>query len=651
MRIEREMNGRGVFYSRDSGGKHEQSPAEYVGWTARKAKEHGVRFDGTAETINEMIRSGQPVRGDIFFDYCVPGNELSRPALDALQTEIRRDPSISHVFIPRRDRLARPDDPLDAIKLESEMRRQGITIVLMNKVLPPLRKGQRAELAEGLTAFIEYDQSGRFREQLAEKMIPVQLALARLGFSAGGRAPFGFRRTLARDDGSVVRQLTDGEIVRQAGHHVIWLPGPDSEIGLIRRIVEMLEIMPASQVASRLNNEGIPSPDAGRYRTDNGVKHRVSGVWHQSTIVGIGRNKLLAAVVTYGKRSLGDQRRISPESPTGARELDASDLRSDGKAKVIRNPVGLLITTQARFEPLIPAEQHDNLQQILDARGGTQRGKPRSRDPEKNPLGGRVFDLGCSWPMYRVPYGKSFRYKCGLYQQSHAQQCHHNHVDGLAASHYVLAEFRKRFLKPGMMDRLEQKLRERLAAETSSTSDTHELTNKQTELAEIRTKLQKASENLALAQSPTHYQAISKVFDDLHRREVLLAEEASRLERVGHKTSNLDELAAAMAVVGQLTALASDADNLGDLGRLFARLNAQLFLAFHSVRKKKRIEQKLRGGVLTFGTAPAPIEKYAGPTARRSLTARNSPEIAIDNDVVSGREEKSLGNISRGDRI
>ena len=82
--------------------------------------------------------------------------------------------------------------------------------------------------------------------------------------------------------------------------------------------------MPASRVAARLTAEGVPTPDAGRTRVDGGVRHATSGVWNQPTITNIARNPLLRAVVSYGRRSMGDQVRFSPEGP---RILDDADLR------------------------------------------------------------------------------------------------------------------------------------------------------------------------------------------------------------------------------------------------------------------------------------------------------------------------------------
>src|SRR5262249_32649348 len=152
-------------------------------------------------------------------------------------------------------------------------------------------------LGELIVSLIDYEKSGKDRRELAEKMIYAQLQLARRGFSTGGRAPYGFRRWLAKDDGTAVRQLADGEYVRMAGHRVVWLAGPEEELEVIRRVLTMLETTPASRVAAVLTAEKVPPPDHGRSRTDNGVRHTTSGVWHQPTVVNIARNPLLAAVV------------------------------------------------------------------------------------------------------------------------------------------------------------------------------------------------------------------------------------------------------------------------------------------------------------------------------------------------------------------
>jgi hypothetical protein len=124
---------------------------------------------------------------------------------------------------------------------------------------------------------------------------------------------------------------------------------------------------------------------------------------------------------------MGDQLRFSPDGP---RPLEDDDRRRDGQPKVVANPESDRIRVGAKFEPLVDGPRQARLLQTLDARAGTQRGKPQSSDPAGNPLGARIFDLACGWPLYRQPYNGSFRYLCGLYQQSHGASCRHNHVDG-----------------------------------------------------------------------------------------------------------------------------------------------------------------------------------------------------------------------------
>ena len=92
--------GRAVFYTRDSLGKHETTPGEYVLWARRAAVQYGVAFYGTPERIEAMIRSGRSKDNDLFLDYGVTGNQLSRPGLDALIQTALTDFGISHVLIP-----------------------------------------------------------------------------------------------------------------------------------------------------------------------------------------------------------------------------------------------------------------------------------------------------------------------------------------------------------------------------------------------------------------------------------------------------------------------------------------------------------------------------------------------------------------------
>ncbi len=652
---------RALFYHRDSGGKAEMAPAEYVEWARQTAEKLNLSFDGTPDRLNIMIREKQFAHGDLFLDYGVKGNLLKRKGLGALMKEAVEDPSVTHVVISRRDRLARPDDPIDGVKLENSLRNAGKTIVYMDRTLPPLKKGKKADLSELIMSLVDFDRAEKDRRDLAQKIIHAQLQLAKLGFSTGGRPPYGFRRWLAKDNGTRVRELEEGERVRMAGHHVVWLPTAEEELKVIHRILEMLDTMPASRVAAQLTKEGIPSPDAGRSRTDNGVKHLVSGVWHQTTVTSIARNELLVAVVSFGLRSMGDKLRFTPDGP---RELEKTDFREDEKPKVIRNPEDQRITAPAKFEPLVDVERHQKLIAKLDARGGTQRGKPRSRDPSKNPLGCRIFDMNCSWPMYREPYGRSFRYKCGYYSQSHGANCSNNTVDGVTATQFMLSCLRQRLLSPTLLPIAEQELRELAGQEDGKREADQELVNRRAQLIRVQSQLKTVSDNMALAKTPEQYEVISAKFDQLKAQEASLQTEIAETELKTDQVPDTEaEIAGAMGIIHRLTDLATSSNSLELAAEAFQLTNARLFLQFRAVQVKKRLLNKLSGGVAVLGSAPNPIEVYRGPTGRRALNYNGSTALKAaepgklslpsppKHTISSGSEGNSLGNVSRGERI
>jgi hypothetical protein len=652
--MQRPEHGRALFYTRDSGGKHEMTPGQYVNWAIGRSKQQQLSFDGTTDGIATMIRDGLVRHGDLFLDYDVCGNLLSRPGLDALIAEVDRDKNVSHVLIPRRDRLARPDDPLDGVQLELDLRRRGVYIEYMDRLCPPIAKGQRLKLDDLLSGVIDFDRAGKDRTELAQKILLAQLSLAERGFSTGGRPPYGFRRWLVQDDGTHIRELTDGERVRTRGQHVVLLPGPDSEWDVINRILGLLKTTPANRVAKILTEEGIPSPDAGRYRTDHNVKHMVRGVWHQTTVINIARNPLLVAMSVFGRRSMGDQLRYSSSGP---RALEDCDYRADGKPKVIRRPDGEVIRTTARFAPRVDPAEHDSLLHVLDQRGASQRGKPRSRDPSKNPLGSRIFDMNCGWPMYRVPAGETFKYKCGAYMQ--ARQCDHNQIDGPTIARFGLSCLRQK-LSPRLIEKIEARLRAYADADQARFVPDINLSEKKTVLASLKADLSRIQRNMALAENESQYRATAAVYEETKQSVNILEHEVLEIARQQSSGYNAEaEIIAAMAVLERLPEVAANCDNLAKIGEVFRQVNLRMFLRFQKVQIKKRTVNKLAVGAVTFGDAPAPVPLYSGPTGRRASTAITAAAFAagsenghaVPNCMVSGEEGNSLGNVSRGDRI
>jgi hypothetical protein len=643
---------RGLFYSRDSGGKHETTPAQYVGWACREAEKLGVSLQAGPSDIDEMIRTGKSHFNDLFLDYGVQGHRLEREGLNALFAEIEADERISHVFIPHRDRLARPDDATDGMRLELRFRLAGITLVFMDRVCDAIGKGQSPDIGELIISLIDYHNAGKDRRDLAEKMIYAQIALAQNGFSVGGRARYGFDRWLVTAAGTPVRLLAEKERVRMPNHHTAWLPATDGRLEIALRIREMLRTTPASRVAAQLTREGIPSPDAGRTRKDNGVVHPVSGAWNQATIVSIGRNPLFAGLTTAGRRSMGDQLRFTPKGP---RRLNEADFRTDDKPKVIQNPADAHIVANAHFQPLVDPEAHRELTEILDARAGTQRGKPRSRDPGRNPLGGRIFDVACRWLMYRAPCKQSYQYYCGQYRQSHGALCSHNHVDGPTAVRFVLSCLRQRIA--GFETELEARLRKLAQRDQAKVNGDARATAAKNAIAQIGAELKTVKRNLPLARNSEQYEIIAAKFDELSNQKRMLDAQLKREINVAGPNAIEEEISSALALADRLAALANDEANLPAITELFGAMNVRLFLRFRPEQVKRRKLNLLVSGVLTMGTAPPPIDIYSGPTARaklKKLVSQDSGKTDSDlpdNNNGSGSEGDSLRNVNRGDRI
>jgi hypothetical protein len=163
-----------------------------------------------------------------------------------------------------------------------------------------------------------------------------------------------------------------------------------------------------------------------------------------------------------------------------------------------------------------------------------------------------------------------------------------------------------------------------------------------------------------LAKTEVQHEAAAEVLEDLAKQKKSLAVEivsAKALVILANKPEA--EVEAALAVLGRLPKLVADQHNLAAIGKAFGLVNLRLFLKFKKVQVKKRTLNRLDHGVVTFGEASPPVPLYAGPTGRRAIAANTaalvaaSPEgdVTLPDRLGSGREDKSLGNVNRGDRI
>jgi len=270
----------------------------------------------------------------IHLDDAKQGDDLSRLGLTTLFSRVMIDRSISHVFAFKQDRMGRPEIAAEMVAMESKLRIDGVALVYQGKFLGPAT-GQGIGIADDITSLVDYYASHQFLVDLAVQMVFTKNRLAKEAYSGGGRAPYGFQRALYDPATGKWELLPDGRSITHGNRHVVWVPGDPEKIGHWLKMLELKEQgWGYKRIATWMNEQGIPSPDAGRTRTDHGVKHLVSGRWNGTTVKHLLENRTILGILDVGRRSEGKKRRTGPDGP---RVLNDGDLNAERQPKRIRN--------------------------------------------------------------------------------------------------------------------------------------------------------------------------------------------------------------------------------------------------------------------------------------------------------------------------
>ena len=387
---------------------------------------------------------------------------------------------------------------------------------------------------------------------------------------------------------------------------------------------------------------------------ENGTFVPFSGLWTQTTVRNIARNPNLVAVYEYGRRNEGTQKRMTRH---GSRSLNTSDFR-DGKPITVRNPVDSWIVKKvSHYDPIIPPEKHATILATLDERGKHLLGKTRTRDHVIAPLDGRVFDMNCGWPMYRARRQSKIWYACGLYMNTAASECGYIRIAAEMGVRFVISVLRQKVFPPTRI----QNIRDRIShiAHSKHGDDKQSKTRGGLEgkAKELKSKRERVSENLALAENPEQFKAMSKTFDDLTRQ----LQEVTKLIECEPIVQTLRDVEKEVDfALARLDECEKDLEKLSPLDlatrSLFEKLNVRLFVKFQNVVEGKRAFAKLFAGVLTIGLAPCPIPLYNGPTDRervRKMRASGIPVRSVLECVIPGirvtdsPEAESSGNVKR----
>lgn len=651
---------RGLIYLRRSGDRQETSLEKQLAWALHAAKQHAVAVDATVEDLVYMQDHGLHTYKSLRLDNAVTGSDLERPGLTALCRDAAGDRNVSHVFALKRDRLGRPEVPLDMMVIEATLCRDGITIVRSDGISSPYSSDDEV-LTSIVSMAVDYHMSGKFLRDLAEQMIRTQLYLARKGLWTGGNAPFGFVRALVNERGEILEELPPGRHIRQAGCHVVIVPNDEKKIEIWIHILWLKEQgWGYKRIARHLNELGIPSPDAGRTRTYHGVKREVPGTWTHTTVRALCMNRAILGLLDYGRRSEGKHRRLGKDGP---RAVDDSERNGSKKVKRIFNHPSLMTTSKLPMDPKFDPGRWEKIQAETEKRGKIQRGIPRTRDPARYPLSCRVVDLsdGCRSTMYGRTDGKRRVYVCGRYMATGGAECEKNTVDGEALLRFTLDTLLELTDRLDIQGRLREKLLER--ARRDQPDDPFMQHNdlrrasQQALVADLDRQLKAAKRNLATEESPEYREAIREEFgrikSELDGAQAQL--EAIPQARPSAARTPEEEVSAAMSLLGEIRRVAEDEHARADILQLTQRLGVRIGLRFvDAVKGRKRHVRRLVGGVIIFGNVPFPADGNDGGGQGGSPRGPQGPCGPLgpnENECELGKNRLDTKKASRGSEL
>lgn len=603
---------RGLLYARRSTDKQEISLPSQVEWAIAAAAKHGVTLDASVADLEHMQANRLSSFKALRIDDGITGADLNRPGFLAVNQDAFADRTISHVFIYKRDRFARPADTTEIVQIEKKLRKAGITIVLSDAIAEPFVSDHQ-DIAGDIGLMIGYYQGGEELRKHAERVLGYQRVLARDGNRTGGNAPYGFARWLVDNTGRQLEKLPPGKVVQQSGCHVRVIPDDPEKIMIWLNILEWKEQgWGIKRIAKKLNELGIPSPDAGRVRTDHGVKHRVSGKWHPNTVAELCRNPIIVGIQQYGRRSEGSIRRLGPDGP---RLLDETDRTQVGEPRIILNEPSLIIQKQigeSKFE----TQRWLSIQEQMNQRGQVQKGIPRVKDPARYPLACRLVDLTncCGAILYaRTNQGRAV-YTCGRYMRTSGAECESNQIDGEAMLRFVVKTIQQLVDRHGNHDKLRQKLLERAKRATQdSVADPGavELANCQIRHANQLEELQTIEYRMSRERDDELYNVLKREREEANSKLTAIVKSIHRLEasKSSLASQSPEQMAdAALSLLSDVTRITSNPEARAALNPLFIRLGLRVGLNFgNAIKGKQRIVRRLLSGVMTFGDTPLPV--------------------------------------------
>ncbi len=187
-------------------------------------------------------------------------------------------------------------------------------------------------LSSTLLKTIKRTMAGEYSRELSVKVFAGQCRLIERGFRQGGPAGYGLRRQLIDQDRNPKGILSRGMHKSIQTDRVILVPGPESEMQVVREIYDRFTQGRTSEreIATSLNNRGLLT-DLGR-------------PWTRGTVHQVLTNPKYAGANVYNRRSFKLKR------------------------KRVANPPEMWIRCDDAFDPIVPVEEFRQALAIIESR-------------------------------------------------------------------------------------------------------------------------------------------------------------------------------------------------------------------------------------------------------------------------------------------
>jgi len=268
-----------------------------------------------------------------------------RAALSQMIGEVlTKKANYSHILVYDVSRWGRFQDPDEAAHYEFICRQAGVTV---HYCAEPFEND--GGLPSAMAKNFKRAMAGEFSRELSVKAYQGATRLIRLGYKQGGEAVIGLRRMLVDQDGRHKFILKKGEQKNLQTDRVIFVPGPEAEIEVVRWIFQtfVAEGKRPTELAGLLNQRGILS-FSGRPWTDGKIRDLLHNEKYIGNLVYARRTRKL------GSRNVGNppEKGIRIERAFAgiiSRELffQAQELFEDGRLKYKFTKEELLETLRA----------------------------------------------------------------------------------------------------------------------------------------------------------------------------------------------------------------------------------------------------------------------------------------------------------------